>query len=155
MKYTTKIITVLLLIMLFMPIRGNSFEDHHHQEDHSRHSISDNHEDGLGKLHLNHGNKWEMDEHTRVNLAQMSAYFLNMDITSLSKPELIEAGEYLQNGINELVTGCTMEGEAHDQLHVFLLSGYIPAVADLYETGDIKVAERVKHYLEIYADYFE
>ncbi len=47
-----------------------------------------------------------------------------------------------------------MEGEAHNQLHVFLLS-YLSAVSELHELGGIKIAQEVKYYLEIYNEYFE
>jgi hypothetical protein len=47
-----------------------------------------------------------------------------------------------------------MTGEAHDQLHVYLMV-YMPAVDALTKSGRIEDAKKVKHYLEIYDDYFE
>ena len=47
-----------------------------------------------------------------------------------------------------------MVGDAHNQLHIYL-TGYIPAVQALAKTGDMEDAKKVKHYLEMYDDYFE
>jgi len=47
-----------------------------------------------------------------------------------------------------------MTGDAHDQLHVYL-TGYIPAVAALSESGGIEDATKVRYYLENYSEYFE
>jgi hypothetical protein len=95
-----------------------------------------------------------MDDHTRSVFAEMAASFLNVDHVSLEGEGLKKAGSDLQVHIKKLVQGCTMTGAAHDQLHVYL-SGYIPAVAALSETGGIEDAKKVAHYLEKYAEYFE
>jgi hypothetical protein len=47
-----------------------------------------------------------------------------------------------------------MTGDAHDQLHVYL-TGYIPAVETLSESGRIEDAKKVTRYLEEYDEYFE
>jgi hypothetical protein len=39
-------------------------------------------------------------------------------------------------------------------LHVYL-TGYMPAVASLSDSGQIEDAEEVTHYLEKYGEYFE
>lgn len=124
-------------------------------ESSSSHSHSEVFEDGLDQLRLDSGRKWKADDHTRLSFAKMAGYFLNLDLASQGEEELKKAGSELQLGINELVTGCTMNGDAHDQLHVFLMSGYVPAVAELSESGSMKEAEKVKHYLNKYSEYFE
>jgi len=84
----------------------------------------------------------------------MSGSFLNIDHVSLEGDGLKKAGTDLQADIKLLVQGCTMTGPAHDQLHIYL-TGYMPAVAALTEKGSIEDAQKVKHYLEKYTEYFE
>jgi hypothetical protein len=47
-----------------------------------------------------------------------------------------------------------MTGDAHSQFHVYL-TGYMPAVAALSESGRVEDADKVRHYLEGYGAYFE
>jgi len=128
-----------------------------HQNDsdaHSSHSVSATSEDGLEGLGLNNGQKWKMDNHTRTIFAKMAESFVHSDHSSLKEDGLKKAGATLQLDINELIQGCTMTGDAHNQLHIYL-TGYIPAVAALSDSGQIADAEKIKHYLEKYGDYFE
>jgi len=95
-----------------------------------------------------------MDEHTRISFVKMADSFLNTDHASMETTELKSVGGELQTELNVLVKGCTMTGEAHDQLHVYL-AGYMPAVKTLSQNGDMESAKQVKQYLEIYDDYME
>ncbi|MCP4770846.1 MAG: hypothetical protein GY879_05510 [Planctomycetes bacterium] len=113
--------------------------------------------DSLAELHgltLNQGARWQLDEHLRTTFVKMEASFSSSNLADLSQPELKEIGGELQQGIQELIQGCTMVGEAHDQLHGFL-TGYIPAVASLSASGLKSDADRVGHYFEAYHQYFE
>ena len=126
----------------------------HDAEGHAAHTENTAAEEGLTGIALNNGQKWQMDDHTRSSFAKMAESFLNIDHMALQGEGLKKAGADLQVDLNALIQGCTMTGAAHDQLHVFL-TGYIPAVADLSESGRSADAESVKHYLERYGDYFE
>lgn len=126
--------------------KSDHHEDNNHSSDHS--AIAEN------ELRLNEGHKWMMDDHTRSSFNKMAGSFLNMDHLSLEGEGLKKAGSDLQIQIDELIKGCTMTGKAHDQLHVYLM-GYIPAVKELKESGRIEDAKKVRHYLEIYDEYFE
>jgi len=95
-----------------------------------------------------------MDNHTRTIFAKMAESFVHSDHSSLKEDGLKKAGATLQLDINELIQGCTMTGDAHNQLHIYL-TGYIPVVAALSDSGQIADAEKIKHYLEKYGDYFE
>ena len=106
------------------------------------------------KLALNHGRKWKMDDHTRSSFAEMASSFSYSDRTPLEEEDLKRAGVQLQTQIKDLIQGCTMSGEAHDQLHVYL-SGYMPVVKALAQSGGVEHAQAVRHYLDTYRDYFE
>lgn len=105
-------------------------------------------------LNLNDGLKWEVDDHTRSTLSKMAVSFSSSYSPDADAETLKNAGVELQNLINELVQGCSMTGEAHDQLHAFL-TAYMPTVASLSESGQIEDAQKIKSYLETYGEYFE
>jgi hypothetical protein len=87
---------------------------------------------------------------------KMSDTFSTIDHSDLSALKL--SAQELQIHIAELIKGCTMTGEAHEQLHVFL-SVYIPAVESLISASDIQAGEtaatKISELLQKYTDYFE
>jgi len=105
-------------------------------------------------LELDDGHKWKVDDHTRSVFAEMKEIFLGADHRSLGEEGLKKTGADLQAKLHELIRGCTMTGAAHDQLHVYL-TGYMPAVATLAETGRMEEAMKVEHYLVTFGEYFE
>ncbi len=105
-------------------------------------------------LVLNEGHKWPMDEHTRSVLQQMDQLVGSVEPVSLPVDGRKALGKGLQSLVGDLVSGCTMTGTAHDQLHLFL-SEYIPAVEKLAGNGDTASADLVIHHLERYRDFFE
>ncbi len=84
----------------------------------------------------------------------METFFLDADYESMTKQDLKEVGDDLQIQIDALIQGCTMTGDAHDQLHTYLMA-YINAVGALSESGDVHDAKTVGHYLKKYIEYFE
>jgi hypothetical protein len=137
-------------ILLISCGEDKTTSDHHEEDSHST--------DHFGKeeygFRLNDGQKWKMDDHTRSSFIKMTELFLNMDHMSLEGDGLKKAGSDLQGYVGELIKGCTMTGEAHDQLHIYLM-GYTSAVTVLAMSGKLEDANKVKHHLEIYDDYFE
>jgi len=150
--------TVLFYLILLTSCSHEKDQDHaaHDQEsDNGRDSQSLN-EEGALSLRLDNGQKWQMDDHTRTMFKKMSALFSAADHTDL--PALKQSAQKLQNQIAELIKGCTMTGEAHEQLHVFL-SVYIPAVQSLSSATDVHSGENaaatISELLNRYTDYFE
>jgi len=121
---------------------------------HEDHLAADTHEQGIAGLEQNQGSRWEMDDHTRSMFAQMETTFSDADLDALEGDGLKNAGSALQEEIDLLIEGCTMTGDAHEQLHMYL-AGFIPAVAALSESGQVEDGEKVQHYLEQYPKYFE
>ncbi len=120
-------------------------------QDHSHHTS----EAGISGLGLNHGQQWEMDEHTRTMLVKMEATFFAADHSS--QTGLNAAGAELTAHLDALIAGCTMAGEAHDQLHVFM-SEYVPAINLLAQAGDYASARdaaiKLKGHFGLYKKYF-
>ena len=155
MKPALIAIGILLAASLLVSCGDEGAESHPPDVDsHSSHSASDSPDDGIDGLALNNGARWKMDDHTRSVFAKMAGSFLATDHRALEAEDLKKAGAALQVDLNELIQGCTMQGEAHNQLHVYL-TGYMPAVAALAEAGRMEDAKTVTHYLEKYDDYFE
>jgi len=120
-------------------------------QDHSHHAS----ETGISGLGLNHGQQWQMDEHTRTMLVKMEAAFFAADHST--QAGLNAAGAELKVHLDTLIAGCTMAGEAHDQLHIFM-SEYIPAINLLAQAGDYasarEAAIELKRHFGIYKKYF-
>lgn len=110
---------------------------------------------GISGLGLNHGQQWEMDEHTRNMLLKMEATFFAADHST--QVGLNAAGAELKVHLDALIAGCTMDGEAHDQLHVFMTE-YIPTIDRLAQAGDYAAARdaaiRLKGHFGTYKKYF-
>ncbi len=155
MKLTQIAISTLIATTFLVNCSEDQAKANEHEADtHASHNESMTHETGMDGMVLNNGKKWELDDHTRKSFARMAGSFLEVDHLSLEGAGLKQTGADLQEELDVLIKGCTMTGEAHNQLHVYL-TGYIPAVQALAESGDLEAAKKVKHYLEIYDDYLE
>ncbi len=122
--------------------------------EHNHHVTTEEQSASIDGMSLNGKQKWEMDEHTRLAFKEMAELFLSIDINLLKTDALKEQGAMLQGKLDNLIQGCTMEGEPHEQLHTFLME-YMPQVAELSNTGSVKSAEKIKYYLETYSKYFK
>lgn len=117
-------------------------------DSHADHAAEHSHtETATTQLQLNHGAKWRLDEHTRTQFHIMHD---RISAAAASK----ELGNKLQQDVDQLIAGCTMTGEAHQQLHVFLAQ-LLPAVTALKETGDAAAASQVQALLVQFPQYFE
>ena len=102
----------------------------------------------LPVLALNGDAKWTMDDHTRTMFTAMTAR------VSADTDAGVDLGKLLQADVQSLIAGCTMHGEAHDELHKYLMT-LLPAVNSLAETGNQEAAQTVQDHLELYPRYFE
>lgn len=129
---------------------GYTAEEHSHGHD-SHGSITI-----ASGLSLNNGERWEMDDHTRTMSQMMQKTFLAADHSTLEG--LNAAGTTLEEQMQELITGCTMTGNAHEQLHVFL-SEHIPTINALAKADEYPIARenaiRLKGQLETYQKHFK
>jgi len=99
---------------------------------------------------LNAGKKWQMDSHTRNSIGRMKQLIEGVETATLGKSL---AGEF-----HDLMKGCTMQGEPHNQLHVFL-NEFMPGILAL--SGEMNDEEfkaernRARKLLQEYDLYFE
>ncbi len=134
----------LILITFLVSIFAGCSDKHDAPRDHGNDSDSTA---GELKISLDHGSKWKMDEHTR-------SMFKAMDHRLKAGGDILTLAEGLQSDVDELIQGCTMTGEAHNHLHVFLTE-YIPAVQEVSTTGSEESLNKVKGLLQEYPQYFE
>ena len=80
---------------------------------------------------LNNGEKWKVDDKMLVHIRNMEN-----DINSFenaSNSDYKELAKKLQSNLDLLTSNCTMQGQAHDELHKWLLP-YIDLVNVFSET---------------------
>lgn len=137
MKYIHLPITVITLIFTAC---GKHHGPHHgHHDDHIE-------TDGL-QLTLNNGQRWKMDDHTRTMFNTMT-----QRIEAGGGVDVV--GKGLKSDLDKLIQGCTMTGEAHNQLHIFLVP-FIPAVQGVSTNGSVESLKEVEEMLQEYPKYFE
>lgn len=127
------------MILAFTACKKNQDVVHEHPEVHA--------ETGQLEIPLNDGQKWKMDDHTR-------SMFVAMTERVKAGGDAAEVGKGLKSDLDQLIQGCTMEGAAHDQLHVYLVS-FIPAVEKAASTGSPESLKKAEDLLSKYPQYFE
>lgn len=81
-------------------------ENHHHHADE-------------GAIELNNGEKWEADENTRSVVATMEAQISGFEKSEGTAPKTL--ADSLTRQMNLLISGCTMKGKGHDELHKWIM----------------------------------
>lgn len=141
----------LAIIPLISAGTGNTAYAQNRGHEHGHHANSTE----TGGLSLNHGERWTMDEHTRSMLIRMEKAFFASDHSTLTG--LNRAGAELKAQMDQLIAGCTMGGEAHNQLHLFLAE-YIATIDRLARAEEYAAAReeevKLKGDFETYKQYF-
>lgn len=137
-EYMFKVKIVLIIMMV---IGGVSCSHDSHQN--NKISI---------ELTLNNGEKWHSDKHTMDSINSMKEIVFYSKTTGENPLK-----KSLDAELNKLIQGCTMEGENHDALHVYL-EELMPLIEKL-EDADKEVSKhaekKIKNLLAQYSDYFE
>lgn len=104
------------------------------------------------KFVLNDGKKWQMDEHTRTSIKNLDNLLNSQDVIK-SVEGFNQFGKKMDDELILLIRSCTMDGKAHDQLHIFL--GYFyPLVQSLKKASEISSAEKiVSEMKELFVQY--
>ncbi|MBX7203795.1 MAG: hypothetical protein K1X81_00065 [Bacteroidia bacterium] len=103
-------------------------------------------------LTLNNGAKWAANKETTTGVMNM-LQLVNEQLQQVAPDVHLIAAE-LDEQFNLIIKQCTMQGEAHEQLHHFLLP-LRDRIARLKENGDKQQVEEIKGWLEEYTKYFE
>jgi len=140
--------TALVLVSMLVWACGEGHGPHH-AEDHEApgHGATG---EGPG-LRLDDGQRWEMDGHTRSLFAKMAKRVEGKGHNIETAKKL---GLALDADIDELIRGCTMTGDAHGELHKFLVV-LMPAVEELASSGGEGKLAVVRDLLDSYPRFFE
>ncbi len=156
-------ITTCIALLVLCILSCDHHEGHHDHSDHGdshshssqQHASShDTHASSTENLRLNGDDKWQMDGHTRKMFAEMTARFQDINHSSLSQSQLKILGADLEKDLEKLIAGCTMEGEAHEELHKYL-TAYMPTVQQLAMEGAPEQADDIVSLLALFSNYFE
>lgn len=137
--------------------KHDTTHDHGHEHDHGTpKTAEDVVNDGTSTVTLNDGAKWKANGETTEGVEQMKRL-----ITEFTDLEDVQAYESLQsdlkNGFSLIFQNCTMSGEAHNQLHHFLLP--MQALMDGLTAGDLAIQKKNLNALDTrlksYNMYFE
>lgn len=70
-------------------------------------------------IELNNGQKWKVDENMMVYIVQIEKDITGFNGSIMEEYRQLASG--LEHNIEQLTSNCTMEGQAHDELHKWLL----------------------------------
>jgi hypothetical protein len=139
-----------------------------HSSDHDESHTADSHHDHAtdgdvthsnvseGGLVLNASDKWEADEHTNNSVAKM--HEMVEQVKMQKEPDYDGLAAKLKLEVQNLVKGCTMNGDAHDQLHIWL-NDYMKRIVKLSDKTDEQGREialnNLAESLHNYSEYFK
>lgn len=118
--------------------------EHEHDEDHEQA------EEEVGQVQLNNGETWEANAETTQGIEAMASIAAGYDAAT---GDGIVLKEELTTEFQEIFAKCTMTGEAHDQLHNYLL----PLKKKLDGLGEEPTEDQMddlREYLDTYTNYF-
>ncbi len=120
---------------------------------HAGHDAHASHDAGLM---LDHGRKWVMDDHTRAAFADVRAAVTTASVETPADAAALATT--LDAHLKTLISGCTMTGASHDQLHVFLTT-FMPAIEALGKATDTADAKarlaELRRQVDAYDAHFE
>jgi hypothetical protein len=153
MKKTTQLF--LAVTVLFFTIScKNTTEKKSVQEQPQQ--TEEQHFNEVDELKLNNGNLWEANAETTEGINAMLQLMENFK--DVENPEAYATlKENLESEFKTIIKECTMTGEAHDQLHVFIVP-----MKDLFNgltASDIENSKthfnKLNAHLKTYKNYFE
>lgn len=117
----------------------------HHSEAH------ESNEQSTG-VALNNGAKWQANPETTMGIQNMQT--LVNEYINKASPENKLLAENLEKEFSTIFQKCTMTGEAHNQLHNYLLP-LKEKIEKLKEDANMDYVKNIHSYLEEYKNYFQ
>lgn len=167
MKYIIGLLTAGLLLFGCSKEGGDTHEDSHEMhdqaEDHSGHDHGDKSHEGHGHddhdaptvgITLNNGDKWVADKHTNDKVSEMKNEIANYK----KSKDYDKLNTNLVADVKELIKGCTMDGEPHNQLHHWLepYLGMVKGMKEVNNDADKSAkVEAIEASLNQYTEYFK
>lgn len=149
MKFYSQLIAIAFMLMALVSCNQNKKENQ---------NLIDSKETSLeksNKLVLNGEERWIANNETNEgidNMVQLTQAFEHTD--DIASYRMLKA--QLESELDMIFKKCTMTGEAHDQLHNYLLP--LKDRINLLELSDVHtsktIVEELKMYLLVYENYF-
>lgn len=102
-------------------------EEHRHQDE---------------SIQLNNGEKWKVDENMMIHIRQMEKDVNEFNGKNLADYKILS--EKLKTNLDLLTSGCTMTGQAHDELHKWL----VPFIDLVNEFAEVKIEKDASEYYQ-------
>lgn len=108
-----------------------------------------------GAVQTNNGQRWKANPETTAGIASMQAILAKYEGKTGDAAGRTALQEELELAFQDIFKKCTMTGEAHEQLHNYLLP-----MKNMFEkiggaTESEPALEQLKKHLEEYQNYFE
>jgi hypothetical protein len=110
-----------------------------------------------GSVQTDNGKRWIANPETTAGIANMQTILSKYEGKTLEPKTQAKYKNELENEFQNIFKQCTMKGEAHNQLHNFLLP--MKAMFESIESENPEEAEEaaneLKQHLSTYKNYFE
>lgn len=151
-----------ILFFVVLLIAGCSHSSGHEHQDDTHDHTSDTHKHDQddtkleASLSLNNGSRWKVNETMMPFVTKMEKDIYGINPESVEDAKLL--AETLQQRIDSLTSNCTMDGQAHEELHKWLLP-HIELVKALSEANSLEasatIQEDLKQSMKTFEQYFE
>ena len=103
-------------------------------------------------IQLNDGQKWKVDNEMMVHIRNMEKDVTSFDNGTPENYQLVS--DNLEKNLDLLTSNCTMKGQAHDELHKWLLP-YIELVEDFTKDKSNENLAKIQESFTTFNQYFE
>ena len=103
-------------------------------------------------IQLNNGEKWKVDDNMMIHIRNMEKDVVHFDQEKSTNYSLL--ANKLKTNIDILTSNCTMKGQAHDELHKWLVP-YIELVDSFSEEKSANQFTEIQNSFKTFNQYFQ
>lgn len=144
LKITTIVLSAFFLISCNDKVKTETTETVQTEEMHE-------HSDGE-TIHLNDGKKWKVDDNMMAHIRNMEKDVASFENEKSEDYQVL--ADNLEKNLELLTSNCTMKGQAHDELHVWLVP-YIDLINDFSKDKSNENLLKIKESFTVFNQYFE
>ena len=147
---------IIIIIGFILPVIAISCNNNDTEHSHQNEVMDHNHDhEHSGNVMLNNGEKWQANPETHEGFTRMEA-IIQEELSANEETNCMQVKEKLIAEYDYILKECTMTGEAHDQLHNYLmpLSEYIKELNTTDQTICRNTMKKIDNYIADYKNYF-
>lgn len=103
-------------------------------------------------IQLNNGEKWKVDDNMMIHIRNMEKDVVHFDQEKSTNYSLL--ANKLKTNIDILISNCTMKGQAHDELHKWLVP-YIELVDSFSKEKSANQFTEIQNSFKTFNQYFQ